>query len=74
MWLPAPLYASLPYIYVLCGALFFFGTLYIGVTAPGATLYVATGLICIVYGFVVFMLRHTRRASTEQFELFESAA
>ena len=74
MWLPAPLYASLPYLYVLCGALFFFGTLYIGVTAPGATLYVATGLISIVYGFVVFMLRHTTRAAAEQFELFESAA
>lgn len=66
MWLPTPVYESLPYVYVLCGALFFFGTLYIGVTAPGATLYIATGLISIVYGAVVFVLRQTSRAVAVQ--------
>ena len=74
MWLPTPLYESLPYIYVLCGALFIFGTLYIGVTAPGATLYIATGMICIVFGSVVFVLRQTSRAAAEQFEMFETVA
>lgn len=66
MWVPTPIYESLPYVYVLCGALFFYGTLYIGVTAPGATIYVATGLISIVFGSVVFIMRHTTRAATDQ--------
>ena len=72
MWLPAPVYESLPYAYVLCGALFIFGTLYIGVTAPGATLYMACGLICIVYGAVVFVLRQTSRVATAHAETAEA--
>ena len=74
MWLPTSIYESLPYVYVLCGGLFFFGTLYIGVTAPGATLYIAAGMISIVYGTVVFVLRQTSRAAAEQLTMFESAA
>lgn len=72
MWLPARVYESLPYVYVLCGALFIFGTLYIGVTAPGATIYLASGLISIVYGAVVFVLRQTSRAAATQPDLFEA--
>ena len=66
MWLPTPIYESLPYVYVLCGAFFFYGTLYIGVTAPGATIYIATGLISIVFGSVVFIMRNTTRAAATQ--------
>lgn len=73
MWLPGPVYTCLPYVYVLCGALFIFGTLYIGVTAPGATLYIACGLISIVYGSVVFVLRQTSRAAAAQSEFAEAA-
>lgn len=73
MWLPAPVYECLPYVYVLCGALFIFGTLYIGVTAPGATLYVSCGLISIVYGAVVFVLRQTSRAAAAQSEMAQAA-
>lgn len=73
MWIPGPVYESLPYIYVLCGGLFIFGTLYIGVTAPGATLYIASGLISIVYGSVVFVLRQTSRAASVQAETAEAA-
>ena len=57
MWIPGPLYESLPYLYILGGVLFISGTLYIGVTAPGASLYIACGLISIVYGVVVFVRR-----------------
>ena len=73
MWLPAPLYESLPYFYILGGALFNFGTGYIGVTAPGASLYIACGLISIVYGVVVFVRRQAHRAEPEQIEIAEFA-
>lgn len=73
MWLPAPLYESLPYIYILIGTLFISGTLYIGVTAPGATLYFACGLINVVYGAVVFVLRQMCRTAIHQPDMFETA-
>jgi len=73
MWLPAPLYESLPYVYILGGVLFKFGTVYIGVTAPGASLYMACGLISIVYGVVVFARRQADRAEPEQIEIAEFA-
>jgi hypothetical protein len=57
MWLPAPLYESLPYLYVLGGILFIAGTLYIGTDAPGAALYFACGLISVVYGAYIFKVR-----------------
>ena len=73
MWLPAPLYESLPYLYFVSGILFISGTLYIGVTAPGATLYLACGLISTVYGAVVFVLRQAFRNGAQQIEMFETA-
>lgn len=73
MWLPAPLYESLPYFYILIGTLFISGTFYIGVSAPGATLYLACGLITTVYGAVVFVLRQACRSSVQQVDMFEVA-
>ena len=35
MWLPGPLYESLPYLYNLGGVPFICATLYIGLEAPG---------------------------------------
>jgi hypothetical protein len=64
MWIPAPLYESLPYLYVIGGVLFISGTLYIGVTAPGASLYIACGLISIVYGAVIFAKRQAYRQNS----------
>lgn len=66
MWLPAPLYESLPYLYVLGGVLFISGTLYIGVNTPAAPLYMACGLISIVYGTYIFKRRYeSRRTSVD---------
>jgi len=73
MWLPAPLYESLPYNYILGGVLFLSGTLYIGVTAPGASLYIACGLISTIFGVAVFLHRQASRAVTERAETAESA-
>lgn len=67
MWIPGPIYESLPYAYVTAGVLFICGTLYIGLTSPGASLYIACGLISIVYGLYIFSKRkaHRRAIPTE---------
>ena len=63
MWLPGPLYESLPYAYIIGGVLFISGTMYIGLNSAGAPLYIACGLISIVSGAAVFARRtnHRRR-------------
>ena len=73
MWLPGPVYESLPYMYILGGVMFISGTLYIGVDTPGASLYIACGLISIVYGVAVFVRRQAHRAQSERKEPAESA-
>jgi len=57
MWLPGPIYESLPYVYVIGGIMFILGTLYIGLTAPGAALYITCGIISILYGAFIFGMR-----------------
>jgi len=64
MWIPTPIYEALPYLYVIGGVLFISGTLYIGLTAPGAALYIACGLISIVYGAVIFAKRQAYRQNS----------
>jgi len=64
MWIPTPIYEALPYLYIIGGVLFISGTLYIGLTAPGAALYIACGLISIVYGAVIFAKRHAYRQNS----------
>jgi len=61
MWLPAAIYESLPYAYIIGGVLFISGTLYIGVDTARAPLYIACGLISIVYGVTIFSKRITHR-------------
>ena len=68
MWLPAPIYESLPYLYVLSGILFISGTVYIELSAPGALLYLGCGIVSLVYGTCIFKLRvDARRSATQQF-------
>lgn len=71
MWIPTPIYESLPYACVLGGVLFISGTLYIGLSAPGAPLYTGCGLVSIVYGaYIVAKRRNHRQASqTTQVEV-----
>ena len=61
MWIPTPIYESLPYLYILGGVLFISGTTYIGLNAPGAPLYIGCGLISIVYGSLIFAKRRAYR-------------
>ena len=73
MWLPTPVYEALPYLYVLGGVLFISGTAYIGLTAPGALLYLTCGLISIAYGAFIFVKRQQYRSKTEGAGPAESA-
>jgi hypothetical protein len=61
MWIPGPIYESLPYAYIVAGVLFISGTLYIGLDTPGAPLYIVCGLISIISGAFVFGWRQARR-------------
>jgi hypothetical protein len=61
MWLPGPIYESLPYLYTVGGVLFISGTLYVGVTSNSAALYIACGLISIIYGTFIFKMRQDAR-------------
>ena len=53
MWIPTPIYEALPYLYIIGGVLFISGTLYI-----------ACGLISIVYGAVIFAKRQAYRQNS----------
>ena len=66
MWLPGPIYESLPYLYIVGGVLFISGTLYIGVSTKGAALYIACGLVSIVYGAFIFKKRQDARQRSNQ--------
>ncbi len=72
MWLPGPIYESLPYLYILGGVLFISGTLYMGVTSTGATLYIACGLISIVYGAYILKMRLDARQPSNRSETLNS--
>jgi hypothetical protein len=61
MWLPGTIYECLPYLYIVGGVLFISGTLYVGVTSNSAALYIACGLISIIYGTFIFKMRQDAR-------------
>jgi len=64
MWLPEWIYESLPYLYVVTGSLFNAGIIYVGLDAPGADYYLATGTLCTLYGLAVFFRRQMHRRPT----------
>ena len=73
MWIPGPIYESLPYIYIIGGVLFISGTIYVGLESAAAPLYIACGLVSIVYGAVVFSKRQTRRQNSANGDSVNSA-
>ena len=73
MWIPGPIYESLPYLYIIGGVLFISGTLYVGLDTAAAPLYIACGLISIVYGVVVFSKRQARRQNSSNSGSADSA-
>ena len=73
MWLPGRIYKSLPYVYLIVGALFFAGTLYVGFEAAGAKLYAICGLVSVVSGIVVMRLRQLAEKKSPEADAPESA-
>jgi glucose dehydrogenase len=61
MWLPEPIYESLPYVYVVCGALILSGAIYVGVGAAGTPYYFLVGILSILGGVVIYLRRMTAR-------------
>jgi protein-S-isoprenylcysteine O-methyltransferase Ste14 len=61
MWIPTPIYESLPYAYIVVGVLFISGTLYVGLNHPAAPLYITCGLFSIIVGAAVFAKRQAHR-------------
>jgi len=52
MWLPTPIYKSLPYAYIAVGLLLVSGAAYIGLSAPLSSFYVAAGVIVFFSGVI----------------------
>lgn len=63
MWLPTPVYESLPYAYVVVGLLFISGATYIGVETGESSIYLGAGAISVLSGVLVYMRRVTARAN-----------
>ena len=61
MWLPTPVYESLPYVYVLVGLLFISGATYIGLETGESSFYLGTGAISVLSGVLVYVRRATSR-------------
>ncbi len=68
MWLPERVYEALPYLYVVLGSLFNAGIIYLGLNAPGAPYYLATGTLCTLYGLAVFFRRQIRRRPPNDYQ------
>ena len=59
MWLPEPIYKSLPTVYAAMGACFIVGVFYLGFDAPMSPVYLAMGLVSVIASIVVSIWRST---------------
>lgn len=66
MWLPTPIYESLPYAYVVIGILFISGATYIGIEAGESTVYLGVGAISVLSGVLVYVRRYTARSKKQE--------
>ena len=69
MWLPTPLYESLPYGYLVIGVLIVGGVAYHGSDLPGAAYYGTIGMLSIIAGVAVLLRRKTARQKNPDSEL-----
>ncbi|MEM7431739.1 MAG: hypothetical protein AAF351_07345 [Pseudomonadota bacterium] len=73
MWLPEPLYKSLPTTYLVVGLLILSGALYMGSSAKYFMLFAVTGAVSLVAAVVVFLLRRSKNSNVETSESGDSA-
>ena len=72
MWLPEPIYESLPYLYVVCGALILSGAIYVGIGTAGAPYYLLIGVLSILGGVVIYLRRTTARKAKSRSDFTEA--
>lgn len=65
MWLPEPIYKTLPLTYSIIGAAFLLGVVYVGPDAPMASFYLAMGIFSILASITVTIWR-MKHASERQ--------
>ncbi len=62
MWVSKPIYESLPYFYLLAGALFLTASMYINYSFWPTVCFIV-GMICLVAGMVVLLKRRDYRVT-----------
>lgn len=62
MWVSRPIYESLPYLYLLAGALSLSASMYLNYGAWPTVCFV-TGVLCLVAGLVVLLKRRDYRVT-----------
>jgi hypothetical protein len=65
MWVSKPVYESLPYVYLIVGAVFLGSSLYVNYSVWPTLCFVA-GLVCLVGGLVVLLKRRDSRATDKR--------
>lgn len=73
MWLPEPVYKSLPTLYAAMGACFILGVFYVGLDAPMSPVYLALGLVSILASITVTIWRGKSRDEGEHANSDESS-
>jgi len=66
MWLPDPIYKSLPTFYAAMGACFIVGVFYLGLDAPMSPVYLAMGLVSILASITVMVWRSKSRGKMQR--------
>ena len=72
MWLPTPVYRSLPIAYALAGAGFILGTLYLGVNEPLGPVYLALGIVSLIASVTVAYWRYKHAGRRQRIDTDES--
>ena len=57
MWLPKPVYKSLPVMYALMGVLFIMGAIYMDLRDPMGPIYLGLGIVSIIAAVTVTVWR-----------------
>jgi len=57
MWLPEPIYKSLPTLYGVMGILFFLGVMYVGFDDPLGPVYLGAGMVSILASLALAVTR-----------------
>ncbi len=61
MWLPRPIYESLPTIYMVIGLLFLAGAIYLGLVHEASIAYAGIGIVCFLSGLFIRERRREAR-------------